>query len=496
MKGISAEAQGLLEQLHHSPQADRAYCLGRLAEFAEPACLSSLLPLALDSAWAQPLAACIRATLVNLDPDELPGWDARWRQCPRIGGERTHQWWQLQPRELLSLGRLPDGDWVLAAACSHHHGYLRELAVRRLAQSDRAVWKLGYLLVRCKDWVEPVRASARAAVSQRLAECSPEILVNHIVLLEWLGDSEFLSMIDPAWGLRHRRPAVRRLAYRLAFPDSSTREELLQQALGDEDSRLVSWAASQLSCPALDRDWLKSVFRHRCAVVRRRALEALVERRAHPEVLQTALLDVSLQVQEVAQLAASLDLRAFYLEALDHSPKAALQGLSLVGKAEEVGRASAFLHHPSTRVARAAIRCLAKLDAEGALDDFLAILAGPRSGPSREAAEWLAPRAGRLSGHLEALARNGAAPLYARRRALKLLEGGSKWGSVSTWVEMSAVEAFHGQCLQLLEGWLHRYNRRHIPPTLADKQRLSQALRSHPLPPTLHRQLESLVTDV
>jgi hypothetical protein len=106
---------------------------------------------------------------------ELPDLDAfaagdvrRWAEFDvevRNAWWTNQRWYRLRghfrDHEARDLGSHPSRA-VLAEAACHGNGRMREVAVERLAVST-APEALPLLLVRCVDWVRPIRERARAA---------------------------------------------------------------------------------------------------------------------------------------------------------------------------------------------------------------------------------------------------------------------------------------------------------------------------------------------
>jgi hypothetical protein len=106
---------------------------------------------------AERLAEAIGQIPVRL----LPVVDVALRE--RLSDYRDDGWPSWDFPELRRFVRVPGGWAIMAVAASHRNGYVREAAVRGLAESrdGRAV---PYLLLRLNDWVNQVRAAAREAI--------------------------------------------------------------------------------------------------------------------------------------------------------------------------------------------------------------------------------------------------------------------------------------------------------------------------------------------
>ena len=106
---------------------------------------------------AEALAEAIGRIPVRL----MPVVDVALRE--RLSDYREDGWPSWDFPELRRFVRVPGGWAIMAVAASHRNGYVREAAVRGLAESrdGRAV---PHLLLRLNDWVNQVRAAAREAI--------------------------------------------------------------------------------------------------------------------------------------------------------------------------------------------------------------------------------------------------------------------------------------------------------------------------------------------
>lgn len=485
------------------------FAVGSLEDITDPQALPDLLPLLLAPRWQAPVAQLLQRLL---DQSRLFDMDALLRRWPEGGGELAMRWQTLSPREVLGLSRQPEGRILLRVLCSHSSGRVRETAVRQLAQLAQEPQDLDALLVRCGDWVAPVREAAAAALDRRTADGWPEGWLPLSLLLAlgrlkrdgvqpihgWLLERLAASpLLQAAW---HSSDAdTRRAALRLAVCNSS---EWTFRALDSGDQSLIQIGLRALPQLNLSTEEWSALLRHPVPRVRQLAL------RHCPEAAPELLLDPSARVQEEALslLRASGELpsdelaRRFREALAQPHPLPALRGLRQVGGPDDAAACLPFLFAGGSGVrlareallsvahldparaasqlvpllrderqslARLAARCLGRLSDPPATE-LLAALRDPRPPVAREAARSLTRVAGRLLPRLLMLARDAEAPPLARELALDLAERGSKWGCLPLLVELAAHPLLGPEVERVTRRWWAHYNRRQVPPSPDD----------------------------
>ena len=392
----------------------------------------------------------------------------------------------------------------------HPDGRIRETTILKLAQwSDGA--ELPYLLVRLNDWVAPVRDAARAALLARLYPDYARHFIHDLALvlrLSTCGRDDHAPFVDAVLGLLRRAECrealaggladpdrlVRRACFRLlAGADATVPEEVLERALQDADPLIRLWAAREAR-DRLDRraflDWLPHLMRERFMPVRREALLGLVEKAPDmaPAALRSAMLDSHASIRDLARhligKIENLDFRAFYLEASrSGSPdilSVAIAGLGDTGIRTDAVAVEPFLDHPVTKVRRAAIRAVGRLDADAYVGGLLGALEDYRPSVSHAAREALQDRPHLLVGRLlwEILVRGRHA--HVRQDALALIAGLGKWTSIPLLVRAcgDADPLIVDRAKTHVAAWLARFNRSFIPPTAEEQRNLTEALKS------------------
>ena len=406
--------------------------------------------------------------VTEASPTELARLDKYVRQS---GQYRPYLplWLVIQPDELERMLSAPVIDaGLLGVASFHANGFVREKALTRLADV-RTGLELPFLLLRLNDWVRPIHEAAAAALLTRLTPNYAAAFVRCLPLLFdqedprrrdhglWLQDVSALLRrpeCEPAlWdGLSRGERAVRRLCFRLlAESDHVPLEQVVQEALADPDAGLRRTAAVrgrnslgadafQALLPRLRRDPSPSV--------RREALQGAVERlpeQAEAE-LRAALLDGHASLREMAQFYLKrrhdVDTAAFYRTALatGEAPTlvAALGGLGEAGTASDAALVLPSLAHPLTRVRKAAVRALGRLDGDAHIGLVLAALEDSSPGVTREARAALQPRLSLVDPEAAWQAFVSREPLHVRLALLSLLAQMDRWVGISYLVRASA----------------------------------------------------------
>ncbi len=163
---------------------------------------------------------------------------------------------------------------ALAAASCHPSGYVREAAVGGLVARCERPYQLAFCLIRCADWVEPVREAAGAAIMARLrqegapgaddgaARVYDDVWVLMLPLLDALmrcdrrGVAPLVSplrlqLVSPrfrdalARATRSGDSGLRTACFAAGF-DIDASDTWLATALDDSDFRVRRWAARRL----------------------------------------------------------------------------------------------------------------------------------------------------------------------------------------------------------------------------------------------------------
>lgn len=312
---------------------------------------------------------------------------------------------------------------LVVAACSGD-GYLREAAIHRLAVSPDPE-ALPLLLVRCVDWVRPVREAARKAVLSKLDGASLRAALPLLGVLrrrqvdDWvttLFRDRLPDLLDAALAVGDRE--TRRWAHREALGLLS-RERLLDIATRDEDFVVRTIAGTAL----LDRgECVEELLAAGAPKIRMRALTMTGRAEEH-------LTDPASAVRSMAQalvLKAGGDPAARY-RALPVS-FGMLAGLGETGTAEDAGLLERQLTDDRPRIRRVAVRGLRRIAPESSA--VLPLLTDPSPAVTRQVVEFLRGRFVEVTTLRELLAADR--PVHTRRAAAALLRDRDTWVRLHT----------------------------------------------------------------
>ncbi|WP_410668680.1 hypothetical protein [Amycolatopsis sp. cmx-4-68] len=339
---------------------------------------------------------------------------------------------------------------ALAGAACSGDGYLREAAVGRLAVS-RDPEALPLLLIRCVDWVRPVREAARKAVLPKLDQASLRAMLPLIAVLrrrqadDWMTTlvrDRLPSLLDAALALEDRES--RRWAHREAI-GLLPRERLLAIAVGDRDFVVRAWCSHAL----LDRgECVEELLAAGTPKVRMRAL-TLVDR----ATVEAHLADRSSAVRSMAQALvrkAGGDPAAHY-RAMPVS-FGVLAGLGETGTADDAGVLERHLADERPRIRRAAVRGLRRVAPESTA--VWPLLTDPSPAVTRQVVEFLRgkPALVDVPALREMLAPER--PVQTRRRAASLLRDQNTWLRLHTDLTLLADPDLAADAQHDFRGWL------------------------------------------
>lgn len=477
-----------------------------------PAETSELLKkLAKSSSWwrrffASTDAEEIHQIISELPPLDLAVLDQRVRGWSSYSYYSLHNWQSLRPSDVSRLAQSKFATSLLGLASFHYSGYVREAAVRELAM-QRAGKELPFLLIRLNDWVSEVRVAAEGAIRERIAtEYAVHLLANISLVLRLRAcgrvDKQF---VDDVCGLLKRPEckeilqagmaskdrAIRRISFQLAAEaDPSTRTAIIRAVLTDPDAVARSWAVRHFLPDVTPEELptlIEPLLNDRFMPVRRDALWTVATKRPDlaAQPLRRALLDSHISMRETARqflaVAGIGDARAFYIEALEHSVDkqfAAICGLGESGAASDVRLLSAYWDSPMTKLRRAAVFAVGRLDAEGNLARLVGALGDAKPSVSREALKALLAKARQIPlEQLEQLVAGGAS-FHVRRNALTLILHTSKWHKLPALLNACADsdEKLAGLAARALRDWFFTYNRSFAEPMRSDFERIESVL--------------------
>lgn len=422
--------------------------------------------------------------------------DQEHRSRTLTAPEWFRDWQDVWPEDVETLAVLSGRPLAAGGLLSmHSNGYVREAAVRVLAQSGDPN-ALPFLLLRSADWVAQVRVPAQQAVCDLRARVTTDQFLRATPLLElmatdrargndfaaevlaWVtADADDATLLDGLVGEdeRSRRTCARILAERGAAPKA------LAVALSQSDlitARVIAMAALD---QANDPDPVLAVLRS-SRVASLRAL-ALFRYQSSGSTLavrssEDGLLDRSANVRYLAQrflLADGVDVRHAYLDALPGN-LVALRGLAEVGASEDFAIVEPYLDDARPRARALAVSATGRLLATTrSRPILLAKLDDPSPSVVRTAGRVLS-RQGLDAATLDDLWRRGTADNAdaLRRAAFTVFAQQSRWPRL---VLACRSVAFDDDDVQrrgrrMLESTLAAWNNAFTEPTSAQRTEL------------------------
>ncbi|WP_432131984.1 hypothetical protein [Streptomyces tendae] len=380
--------------------------------------LHSTLDVAVPGDWLA-LDAAVRE-VAWYRPHPLPGWE---RSAPPTA-------------ELTQLG-----ESRLVLALCHRDGRIRQEA---LLQSARYPGLLPLVVIRCTDWVEPVREHARRLLREALNVASALDLAP-LILRVGRRDRGTFGVDVLGRILRQASPGqlavlftdpdriVRRFAYRLAIDGRLLRPaELARAAARDQDTVVQDLrATAALTAPRDEESYegvLPPLLSARNPRVRSAGVTAL-RRAGRSEQAESFLSDRSALVRACARYVVRQqggDPAAWYRErctAPDDSelPPGAVIGLAECGNRTDAGLLRPLLAHPAAGVRARAVAGLRALDCADA-KQMRPLLDDPAAEVVRETATALLPSAKELPADWLLERTSSQRPRHVRVGAFRLLD--------------------------------------------------------------------------
>jgi hypothetical protein len=284
---------------------------------------------------------------------------------------------------------------------------------------------------------------------------------------------------------------VKRECYRLALRSNLDQHSVVEKALNEADPAIRRSAAENLANvpeSTASAGLLLRLRADRLGAVRRQALQISCQRfpEAAQEWLENALLDPHPAVRGYAQShlgkRQGANIRQFYLDALGRSdPRSvysALSGLAETGRSPDADLVLPYLSHERSKVRRAALRSLGRLQTSGFVDLFVQYLSDATASVSREAMKTLGKRVHLLEGERIWHVFTNAASTHSRRNALFLITRLGKWESITYLVEALCTkdEELKELAKKYVRRWQSQFNRSFTTPTAEQVKGLSRAI--------------------
>ena len=483
----------------------------QIADAGESAVIPDLLPILIigDRKAILASANAIHRLLRPLKPADFARFDEFVRQGYSEWRVRREPWYTMKTKDVGHLASMGETSVsLLGIASCHTNGYVREAAVRELGKTETGA-ELPFLFIRANDWVPEIRSSARNLLLNRIRPDYIHRLMAWLPLALRLGKmsrDDHSSIVEAVRalfsspgaratlheGFESEDPFVRRFCFELALNSNEADHlSVLQRAFAQSDSQVRKAAIHKLRVITPSRESKRILVQaksNNCAAVRREALQIFAEK--YPDEaaqeFQSALLDANITVREEAQhfsqKKSTVDLRAYYSEALQKSTGrqlcVAVAGLGETGRPKDSQLLERFLQDQSSRVRATALHAIARLNSDAYFEEFVLALEDASSKVTREALLALCKKPNLVGGQRLWDIYDRCRHPHGKRRALFLLARINKWDSIAFLVQSLTDQnnAIVDLSQKYISRWFVRYNRSFATPTAEQISRLRNVL--------------------
>ena len=481
--------------------------LEQIGASGEPGAIFPLLPFLMDTRDRvdESAANTIHKLMPEVSPIDFIQLDDQVRHSTWY----SSSWEKVSQKQVRKFTRFGEAARsVLGLASCHTNGYVREAAIRELTNvSDGS--ELPFLLVRLNDWVRNVREAARAALRDRLTSDCAVHLIKNMGLIRRLSacgrenHSAFVELVNDLLkqpdchdqlidGTSSRDKIVRRTCYQLLAESPVTdSQEVIGRAFSEDDPVVRLWAV-RLADSALEGDSLLRALSNakldKFMPVRRETLSVYVSKcpDAAAVELRAALLDRHPAVRSCARFymakKENVDFAAFYRESLSSTDTrtlfAAISGLGETGSPDDAKTIFPYSSHAVTRIRRASIHALSKLNGDVHVPLFLGALKDESPSVAHEARTAMMNRLHLVDIGIVRKLYSSDSRQHVRLDALQLLSRLGKWKSLPFLITACADHdpklVDQGQAYTLK--WLARANRDYTAPTREDLTHIEKVL--------------------
>jgi HEAT repeat protein len=470
MRALSKETSTLLARLPADTRrglwarisgrtSDPLPIIEHVGQAREPATIPYLAIFALhpNLEVARAVADTVHALIQLIPPHEFPWLDEKMRALWAYS-DLGEAWQRMKPRALGRLTRFGAASAsLLGLASSHWSGYVREAAVKALAEVSSGS-ELPFLLVRLNDWVVEVRRAATTAIESRLRTEYAEHFLRNIVLVSRLercertDDTLLLGKVAKLLGsegaqalvregMESSDKDVRRMSFRIAADSPhECLPEVIDVGLISSDPVVRLWAArtciERIGGEEL-RVRLATMRQDRFMPIRREALYAYVKKLPSEATseLRGALLDVHASIRDVARYylkqQGERDFAATYRDGLSSvetsTVMAAIDGLGETGLGTDAESLKPFCSHAVARIRRATVRAVGRLGLDEHIELVLSALQDTSPKVSRAAQSLLQPHIHKVGQERLASIFSASRQSHVRRHALALLASIQQW---------------------------------------------------------------------
>lgn len=394
------------------------------------------------------------------------------------------------------LARLDENKYLLCLLSLHENGYIRENAIL-LLRSKIDKHTLPFLLLRTNDWVEVIRNKSQDIVTNCLIknESLHAVLENLEIVQDmkcWLRNdlSKISIVIDTMLINPENRKVmlkkffqskniyIRRVLFDYLLLDESHYEDLIIAGIRSKDPVILFKALSSMEkqIHKLDKDrYFSELLRCKSARARIAALEiardVLLDEEYGHFVLEL-LCDRSAGVREIARKILTGWSRAefcnYYLQQLDSDGTnlvGAILGIGEIGTSNEINNVKQFLNHKNTRVRKATLSTICRLDEEKSVDYLYEVLCSENPVDSRYAVRLLSRKMMMINAFnlYDLYELDGFNP-HIYENIIDLLNYASKWDRIELLLKIASHnEEYNRERISLgIQKWYEMRNRSFI----------------------------------
>lgn len=297
-------------------------------------------------------------------------------------------WKEVNPNAWRSSFNSEDFLWVVRLGTFHPNGFYRQNCLRELKNDPKS---LGFVLLRCNDWVASIRSEA-TRISYELLNQLTGNEISYLPFLEKLYrsarcDSTDLERLDekfasglyaigiaPNWSGIARSDVLTRVSlYHLLLRRNKLNKEDYKYILQREKNGqcLRSVVASFLNTGYANLDDINELLKSRSVIIQRKAIEKKYELLGDCwDGLEELLISPSKGIREyvryILQCKSDIDIKQYYVEHLgdesDSRKAICILGIGEIGEAKDAIDLLQYLKNGNTRIVRNALHSIGLLD--------------------------------------------------------------------------------------------------------------------------------------
>lgn len=397
------------------------------------------------------------------------------------------------------LERLHENKYLLCLLSLHENGYIRENAIIMLKDKiDKQT--LPFFLLRANDWVEAIRKKTQDIVLDYLTmNQNVHTILENLDMIQdmksWLRSdlSKIMNVIEAMLinpenhkvmiqeFYKSKNIYIKRVLFDYLMQDKAHYEDLIIAGIKSKDPVILDKALISMKKQIHKFDkgrCFYELMRSKSARARMAALEIAQDILTDEEYRKIALellCDRSIGVREMSrEILNGLSKREFcdyYLKRLDSNNNnlvGAILGVGETGTSNEINALKQFLNHENTRVRKAALISICKLDEEKSLDYLYEVLCSDNLVDSRHATRLLSNKMITMDAftlyelyQLEGL----AAHVY--ENIIELTNYTSKWDQLEVLLMIAKHNEEHNKerISECIRKWYGMRNRSFIPPS-------------------------------